>query len=544
MLDSSGIKDKMSNLTDFPILSAATHSDPNPTPVHLSQRIVSISFVSRQKCVHLMEYFLELANSANKSIHSRIKAVRLMQELVVKGDTEFRPLLQKEEHKLKSISGFLDPRAPLESSRLREATNGLLEVLFEETETPVPPSRPNPTIIYGPPSTSYNKPQYKGFGNPNFSQNRAVPANSGILNLVTDKVVGLLNYTPGTNPDRFPRYSDRQDMNQASSYAENQLCYPGVPRHTYSAEPMLPDIRPHQPGVASAEWEQGTYPDVTRSSNTVEVRGDGYLERQLVVAFTTEAGIRNKPTRQELDELVTRSRSLDCSAIATELILQLDPVATSSRMKTLFAIETLYRSFPAQVADVITNNSQPISCLAQKGEGPIKNKSKEILLLLGISNEDNSDVIEMQKDTVDIPKQSDTLLWENEQSTNSLFDGMLTSHTDVTNPQTTATGLIPGLEDIEIPEVNDNQLLNTDMIDFGSSKTSIIFDPLLDTEISTSTTLPPINSTIPKYTNTPYMNSNTPSNSITYNTQSTNQNEKRDSFGFISDHIQTLKHSK
>ena len=78
MLQSTGIKDKVSNLSDYPILSAATHADNKPTPSHISQRVVSISFVSRQKCFFLMDYLLDIACATNKPIDSRIKAVALM----------------------------------------------------------------------------------------------------------------------------------------------------------------------------------------------------------------------------------------------------------------------------------------------------------------------------------------------------------------------------------------------------------------------------------------------------------------------------------
>lgn len=79
MLQSSGIRDKVSNLSDYPILSAATHADNKPIPAHITQRVVSISFVSRQKCVFLMDYLLEIACATSKPIDSRIKSVRLMQ---------------------------------------------------------------------------------------------------------------------------------------------------------------------------------------------------------------------------------------------------------------------------------------------------------------------------------------------------------------------------------------------------------------------------------------------------------------------------------
>lgn len=86
---------------------------------------------------------------------------------MLKGDCEFQPLLQKEGHKLKTLSGYMDLRAPGESSLLREVTSSLLEVLFEETERSVPAPRPYtaPTPQYSTAVPSYNKSQqYQGFG--------------------------------------------------------------------------------------------------------------------------------------------------------------------------------------------------------------------------------------------------------------------------------------------------------------------------------------------------------------------------------------------
>ena len=84
----------------------------------------------------------------------------------MKGDPEFQPLLQKEEHKLKAVSYYQDPQAPVDSARLRDATASLLEDLFEETIRSIPPPAPflAPDTSKGFVSPSYNRSQYQGFG--------------------------------------------------------------------------------------------------------------------------------------------------------------------------------------------------------------------------------------------------------------------------------------------------------------------------------------------------------------------------------------------
>ena len=97
----------------------------------------------------------------------------------------------------------------------------------------------------------------------------------------------------------------------------------------------------------------------------------------------------------------------------------------------MFAIEALYRNFPAQIADAITSNSQPIKSLAQTGEIPVRNKAKEILLLLGIRTESVQISPEVRNEVENIPLQPEALLVETEQTGDSLFDGMLTSQNDL-----------------------------------------------------------------------------------------------------------------
>ena len=97
----------------------------------------------------------------------------------------------------------------------------------------------------------------------------------------------------------------------------------------------------------------------------------------------------------------------------------------------MFAIEALYRNFPAQLADAITSNYQPISSLAQTGDLPVRNKAKEILLLLGIANESVLHSPEFRNEVNNIPLQSEALLVETQQTEESLFDGMLTSQNDL-----------------------------------------------------------------------------------------------------------------
>ena len=84
-------------------------------------------------------------------------------------------------------------------------------------------------------------------------------------------------------------------------------------------------------GLPSAVWEPNRAETLTAEQRPD--RGEeGHLERQLVLAFTAEGGIRNKPTRQELEELVARSRSLNCHSLASELVGQLEPRAVGSKL--------------------------------------------------------------------------------------------------------------------------------------------------------------------------------------------------------------------
>ena len=73
-------------------------------------------------------------------------------------------------------------------------------------------------------------------------------------------------------------------------------------------------------------------PEVPSAEQRTDRGEEGHLERQLVLAFTAEGGIRNKPTRQELEELVARSRSLNCYSLASELVEQLEPRAVGSKL--------------------------------------------------------------------------------------------------------------------------------------------------------------------------------------------------------------------
>ena len=118
---------------------------------------------------------------------------------------------------------------------------------------------------------------------------------------------------------------------------------------------------------------------------------------------------------------------------------------------------------------------------------------------------------------------------------NSLFEGMLTSQPNIT--------LIAGLEEFALPELAPNRTELTDMINLGSSKVPCQFDPLLDTgSKNVANQTPALNSVVmPTYTpqsNQSYL-SLTPARS-----PQAKQNAKSDSFGFISEHILSLKESK
>ena len=181
---------------------------------------------------------------------------------MLKGDPAFQQLLQKEEHKLKPVGNFLDQRAPLESSRLREAVSDLLEVLFEENfrgPNPVPLSLSSP-----PPFLGASRPVYQGFGNPHFANrlpnsagsgfSSAFGSGSGVIDQVSGKVSEILSRVPPPDPNRF---TGREDAGYGprsaagTEYAQNDTFYSGA-RTDFRSGPLhqqLPSANPHIPGT-------------------------------------------------------------------------------------------------------------------------------------------------------------------------------------------------------------------------------------------------------------------------------------------------------
>ena len=88
-------------------------------------------------------------------------------------------------------------------------------------------------------------------------------------------------------------------------------------------------------GVAGGEWTSGYEGSVAREkleNGLAEERGSGNLERQLVVEFVSAGGVRGKPTRQEVDELLGRSRSLDSSLLVSHTISHLQSQSSASKL--------------------------------------------------------------------------------------------------------------------------------------------------------------------------------------------------------------------
>ena len=101
------------------MLNRATSDKPEPTPGYLFADITKLTFESAQMSADLMEYLL--ARLKKKSVHTKIKTLKILKYLVEKGHEGFYKDLQRRSDELRQAMGVLgravDARKELERQR-------------------------------------------------------------------------------------------------------------------------------------------------------------------------------------------------------------------------------------------------------------------------------------------------------------------------------------------------------------------------------------------------------------------------------------------
>ncbi|XP_055971750.1 AP-4 complex accessory subunit tepsin [Sorex fumeus] len=390
MAASAQLRDRLLFLQRLPVLLKGTADDEAPCPGYVFQEVVKISHESPGSSLCLLEYLLARLHGGSGRV--KLKVLKLLQHLSMRGSPAFLQLLRRCPSCIQEASVFAGPPDPLHGNSLyqkvRAAAQDLGSTLFSDPESPVPPSQPPQALPHaGMGSQSRPRGALQGFG---YSEERPGSAGEAFLSSMqraAEVLVHAMRPTPAGPACPAPGL--------AGSYQPVVTPAPRSPRP--GAVPGA-GVRAaqHQPGRAGGGWDEldssdpsvqgdsepgkasegGSDGDLT-DRNEVETLQDCQPELGLVCAVTR--GPRAFLNREETRCFLKECGRLNCEVVLQLLLSRLDGPDECAQMRVLSAVASLGGSDLLSAEHILLLAQPRLHELGTSTQGPVATKATKIL---------------------------------------------------------------------------------------------------------------------------------------------------------------------
>ncbi|XP_071444071.1 AP-4 complex accessory subunit Tepsin-like [Hetaerina americana] len=273
--------DKVAFSNYLPLMTRATADDKEPTPGYMLEEIEKITFLADFQCNRLVTYLLQRLGGPSNNV--KLKVLKIMHHLVLKGHISFRMLLRKNDGhiKLSTVNRNTNSFGSSRSSEVvAHAAQNLLQTLFDPSllrkDEEGIPEAPRAKVQLGAlGSQGISQGKYHGFGNSSFEKDT-------IKGKVMDYFEKLLNSADDVNEDiKYCLYGPTGDYEPPIiEIKEEELETPSS-----AACAAVPDVKTHIPGRAGGGWETDDDDDPKHS----DFKGIGQKLKSSTVTSSSES---------------------------------------------------------------------------------------------------------------------------------------------------------------------------------------------------------------------------------------------------------------
>lgn len=362
-------------------VAEATNTSEEPTPIYLLTELSKMTLEGSDAAASIGDALVK--RLANKSPYVLSKALKIIKELCLKGNPEFRRYMQRHAGPVRECQSFRGDPDPLKGERpnqiVRDAAKEATEAVFSSVTASSAPVQGNRQVSG----------RIQGFGSgngPGASGGSGGGSGGGGYSSSSSKYVGFGNPNMGTNSAKSKQSDYSQYLNpqtwidgaQEAVNVANQLITGYHPAQS-KATPFLrePASDYHAPGPPAGN----TYSSNQSSSNQLKLHyapsssgtsapapasGGEVLsaEKQLVEGICNGGGVRVQPRPEDLQKFVKSASSLDGEQLARQLLAQLEAGTWQAGLRALCAMEAvLDRGHTAScqaLGDYLKQESEPI----------------------------------------------------------------------------------------------------------------------------------------------------------------------------------------
>lgn len=417
------------------LLDRATTDDEKPTPGYLYAEIVKLTFESAKVSGELQDYLL--ARLEKPSADVKLKALRVMKHLLLKGHRTFRLDMQRRVEPLQACIDFRGPQDEYrgdEPNRLvREEAQELMGILFVDDARDDPGKSESGTSRRGEvtaiESSSYSSSSSYGSSSGNASPlgtGKYMPGTgnyippkpkpSGLLGRLKDRSLQLVESLREREDEE--EFDPSRHWSQASSQTSNFGALPGnegTAHESYFEVGERKTVKGRPGGVWSTETD-----DTEEQSDGFSFIDDASLENEsvggdpamsssgggvddLVKKVTTlvKGAERTVPTRMELASFLSQAKGEDVFSLAGALYERLaDTQNWRVRLRCLYVLENLITKQDISGFGEELWDSSALVPLLDSPQTSVRDKASAVLSLMGWSAADDVEEVTVASEAV------------------------------------------------------------------------------------------------------------------------------------------------
>ncbi|XP_046398374.1 AP-4 complex accessory subunit Tepsin-like isoform X2 [Ischnura elegans] len=331
------IADKVAFSHYLPLMTRATADDGDPTPGYMLEEIEKITFLADPHCTRLVGYLLQRLGRQSNNV--KLKVLKIMHHLVLKGHISFRTLLRKNDGHIKmstvnrSTSYFGSSRT---ADAVVRAAQNLLQVLFDpnllrKDEEGVQEAPRSKVQLGALGSQGISQGKYHGFGN-------SAAEKDTIKGKVMDYFEKLLSPTDDFNEDiKYCLYGP------AGNYEPPviELKEENLEASSEVVPSPVEEVKTHIPGKAGGGWETDE-DDAPKLS-----KFDGFGQRQKSSAVMSSSESIEKLDMISAKESAVEKKFIENFCSTKDLPLtpsELDKTMTQcSKMDGIILLQSLFQ---------------------------------------------------------------------------------------------------------------------------------------------------------------------------------------------------------
>eukprot|EP01147_Barroeca_monosierra_P010711 gene10711-2807_t len=397
------------------MLNRATSDKSEPTPGYLFSDIAKLTFESSEMSHDLMNYLL--SRLKKKSVHTKLKTLKILKYCVEKGDEGFVQDLQKRSEDLRLVTEFKGTVDPLHgdtfNKQVRQNASILMEAVFNPKNSGPRDSIEGPKSRIAKDAIGSSQSQVRStLDTPSTTPSTAHPtarmssshlsnSNENVYYTETTSASGMKMWGMGSAPAKSDSFVDKvkSKVSQVKGRVSNALRdkgrdeYVDIPSDTHSemersfhsrTGTQQTRLSPNVENYQSKQTSPGTYQAPIESALAVDgytsISTDPEYIARVVQNITAPGGVKAAPPQQDLDEFVTKCKTLDGHHVADALFNRLEEAGTDREtLRILYVVKALAASPIIGIEACLEPLRDLLEEFSSGNHNGIKKKSLEII---------------------------------------------------------------------------------------------------------------------------------------------------------------------